>query len=522
MAGGKYILAFDQGTTSSRALLFDRDGRVVSTAQKEFRQIYPHPGWVEHDPREIWATQAGVAAEALTHAGVGGIDIAAIGITNQRETTIVWDRRTGEPVYNAIVWQDRRTADFCDGLRAGGHEALVSSRTGLRIDAYFSGSKVRWILDNVDGARDAAEAGHLAFGTVDSWLVWHLTGGALHATDVSNASRTMLFNIHSLEWDDELLALLGVPRSMLPDVRSSSEVYGHTATPLFSAPVPIAGIAGDQQAALFGQMCLAPGMVKNTYGTGCFMVMNTGDKPQVSSHNLLTTVAWKIGDRVDYALEGSIFIGGAVVQWLRDGLGIIRHSRDVEALATSVPDADGVVLVPAFAGLGAPHWQPRARHAVRCHARHDGRACGACGTRQHRLPDARRAARHGGGRWHAGGRAARGRRGGRERSAHAVAGGPARRGCRAAGGHRNDGRRGRLSGGAGGRLLARYRHARASVETPATLLAPFVRGRDCAGGEPLAARGTRGEVLGGRRLSKRRRQRSARPGATWRRSPAAS
>lgn len=361
MAGGKYILAFDQGTTSSRALLFDRDGRVVSTAQKEFRQIYPHPGWVEHDPREIWATQAGVAAEALTHAGVGGIDIAAIGITNQRETTIVWDRRTGEPVYNAIVWQDRRTADFCDGLRAGGHEAFVSSRTGLRIDAYFSGSKVRWILDNVDGARDAAEAGHLAFGTVDSWLVWHLTGGALHATDVSNASRTMLFNIHSLEWDDELLALLGVPRSMLPDVRSSSEVYGHTATPLFSAPVPIAGIAGDQQAALFGQMCLAPGMVKNTYGTGCFMVMNTGDKPQVSSHNLLTTVAWKIGDRVDYALEGSIFIGGAVVQWLRDGLGIIRHSRDVEALATSVPDADGVVLVPAFAGLGAPHWQPRAR-----------------------------------------------------------------------------------------------------------------------------------------------------------------
>ena len=361
MAGGKYILAFDQGTTSSRALLFDRDGRVVSTAQKEFRQIYPHPGWVEHDPREIWATQAGVAAEALTHAGVGGIDIAAIGITNQRETTIVWDRRTGEPVYNAIVWQDRRTADFCDGLRAGGHEALVSSRTGLRIDAYFSGSKVRWILDNVDGARDAAEAGHLAFGTVDSWLVWHLTGGALHATDVSNASRTMLFNIHSLEWDDELLALLGVPRSMLPDVRSSSEVYGHTATPLFSAPVPIAGIAGDQQAALFGQMCLAPGMVKNTYGTGCFMVMNTGDKPQVSSHNLLTTVAWKIGDRVDYALEGSIFIGGAVVQWLRDGLGIIRHSRDVEALATSVPDADGVVRVPAFAGLGAPHWQPRAR-----------------------------------------------------------------------------------------------------------------------------------------------------------------
>jgi glycerol kinase len=361
MAGGAYILAFDQGTTSSRALLFDRDGRVVTTAQKEFRQIYPHPGWVEHDPREIWSTQAGVAAEALTHARVGGSDIAAIGITNQRETTIVWDRRTGEPVYNAIVWQDRRTADFCDQLRAQGKEAFVSSRTGLRIDAYFSGSKIRWILDNVDGARAAAEAGHLAFGTVDSWLVWHLTGGKLHVTDVSNASRTMLFNIHSLEWDDELLALLGVPRSMLPEVRSSSEVFGHTATSLFSVPVPIAGIAGDQQAALFGQMCLAPGMVKNTYGTGCFMVMNTGSRPQASSHNLLTTVAWKIGNRVDYALEGSIFIGGAVVQWLRDGLGIIRHSRDVEALATSVPDADGVVLVPAFAGLGAPHWQPRAR-----------------------------------------------------------------------------------------------------------------------------------------------------------------
>ncbi|VVE60287.1 glycerol kinase [Pandoraea captiosa] len=361
MSAGAYILAFDQGTTSSRALLFDRDGHVVSTAQKEFRQIYPHPGWVEHDPREIWATQAGVAAEALTHAGIGGTDIAAIGITNQRETTIVWDRRTGEPVYNAIVWQDRRMADFCEQLRAQGNEALVASRTGLRIDSYFSGSKIRWILDHVDGAREAAQAGHLAFGTVDSWLVWHLTGGKLHVTDVSNASRTMLFNIHSLDWDDELLALLDVPRVMLPEVRSSSEVYGHTATPLFSAPVPIAGIAGDQQAALFGQMCLSPGMVKNTYGTGCFMVMNTGDKPQASSHNLLTTVAWKIGNRVDYALEGSIFIGGAVVQWLRDGLGIIRHSRDVEALATSVPDADGVVLVPAFAGLGAPHWQPHAR-----------------------------------------------------------------------------------------------------------------------------------------------------------------
>ncbi|VVE53653.1 glycerol kinase [Pandoraea horticolens] len=361
MAGGAYILAFDQGTTSSRALLFDRDGHVVATAQKEFRQIYPHPGWVEHDPREIWSTQAGVAAEALTHAGVGGSDIAAIGITNQRETTVVWDRRTGEPVYNAIVWQDRRTADFCDELRAQGKENLVASRTGLRVDSYFSGTKIRWILDNVDGARDAAEAGHLAFGTIDSWLVWHLTGGKLHVTDVSNASRTMLFNIHTLAWDDELLALLGVPRSMLPEVRSSSEVFGHTATPLFPVPVPIAGIAGDQQAALFGQMCLSPGMVKNTYGTGCFMVMNTGSKPQASSHNLLTTVAWKIGNRVDYALEGSIFIGGAVVQWLRDGLGIIRHSRDVEALATSVPDADGVVLVPAFAGLGAPHWQPRAR-----------------------------------------------------------------------------------------------------------------------------------------------------------------
>ncbi|VVE23904.1 glycerol kinase [Pandoraea terrae] len=358
---GPYILAFDQGTTSSRALLFDRTGAVVASAQKEFRQIYPHPGWVEHDPREIWSTQAGVAAEALTRAHAGGRDIAAIGITNQRETTIVWDRRTGEPVYNAIVWQDRRTADFCDQLKARGAEALVRERTGLIVDAYFSGSKIRWILDNVPGARALAVAGHLAFGTVDTWLAWHLSAGKLHVTDVSNASRTMLFNIHTLDWDDELLALLDIPRLMLPTVRSSSEVYGHTTTQWLSANVPIAGIAGDQQAALFGQLCLQPGMVKNTYGTGCFMVMNTGGAPQMSGHNLLTTVAWKIGERVDYALEGSIFIGGAVVQWLRDGLGIIRHSRDVEALATTVPDAGGVVLVPAFAGLGAPHWQPRAR-----------------------------------------------------------------------------------------------------------------------------------------------------------------
>jgi glycerol kinase len=360
----QYILALDQGTTSSRAMVFDRMGNIVSVAQKEFTQIYPRPGWVEHDPQEIWSTQAGVAAEAVTRAGLNGGSIAAIGITNQRETTIVWDRETGQPIYNAIVWQDRRTAEFCDALKAQGLEAKVRAKTGLPIDAYFSATKIRWILDNVEGAREKAKQGKLAFGTVDSWLVWNFTKHALHVTDVTNASRTMLFNIHTLQWDGDLLEALDIPRSMLPEVRSSSEVYGPTVTTVFASKIPLAGIAGDQHAALFGQMCTKSGMVKNTYGTGCFLVMNTGAKPIESKNNLVTTLAWKIGDRVDYALEGSIFIAGAVVQWLRDGLGIIKSASEVEALAASVPHCDGVYMVPAFAGLGAPHWNPRARGTV--------------------------------------------------------------------------------------------------------------------------------------------------------------
>jgi glycerol kinase len=356
-----YILALDQGTTSSRAILFDRDGAVVALAQKEFAQLFQKPGWVEHDPQEIWATQIAVAIEALGRGQVRPRDIAAIGITNQRETTIVWDRETGRPVYNAIVWQDRRTAEFCDRLKAGGHEALVRERTGLVIDAYFSGSKVAWILENVPGARERAEAGRLAFGTVDSWLVWKLTSGTTHITDVSNASRTMLFNINTLQWDEDLLRLMNVPACMLPEVRASSEVYGRVSTSLGVADVPIAGIAGDQQAALFGQMCVSPGLTKNTYGTGCFLLQNTGTRPVASTNRLVTTVAWKIGDRTEYALEGSVFIGGAVVQWLRDGLGLIAKSSDVEQLAVSVTDNGGVYLVPAFAGLGAPHWDPYAR-----------------------------------------------------------------------------------------------------------------------------------------------------------------
>ena len=357
----QYILALDQGTTSSRAMLFDRKGNIVSVAQKEFRQIYPQPGWVEHDPQEIWSTQAGVAAEAVTRAGVNGTAIAAIGITNQRETTIVWDRETGQPIYNAIVWQDRRTAGLCDQLKAQGLEEKVRAKTGLPIDAYFSATKIRWILDNVDGAREKAKQGKLAFGTVDSWLVWNFTKQAQHITDVTNASRTMLFNIHTMQWDNDLLEALDIPRSMLPEVRASSEIYGNTVTTVFASKIPLAGIAGDQQAALFGQMCTTSGMVKNTYGTGCFLMMNTGEKPIESKNNLVTTLAWKIGNEVNYALEGSIFIAGAVVQWLRDGLGIIKSASEIEALAASVEHCDGVYLVPAFAGLGAPHWNPRAR-----------------------------------------------------------------------------------------------------------------------------------------------------------------
>jgi len=358
----KYILSLDQGTTSSRAILFDHAGSIVSVAQKEFPQIFPKPGWVEHDPRDIWSSQAGVAAEVLTKASVGAADVAAIGITNQRETTLVWDRFTGKPIHNAIVWQDRRTAGVCDRLRARKLDRVIRKKTGLVIDAYFSATKVQWILQNVRGARERAKAGDLAFGTVDTWLIWNLTGGKVHVTDASNASRTMLYDISKGDWDDELLKLFGVPRSMLPEVRSSSEVYGMTN--LLGTPIPIAGIAGDQQAALFGQACTKPGMAKNTYGTGCFMLMNTGTKRIASKNNLLTTVAWRIGDRTEYALEGSIFIAGAVVQWLRDGLEFFRSAAEVEALAASVSDTGGVYLVPAFAGLGAPHWDQYARGTI--------------------------------------------------------------------------------------------------------------------------------------------------------------
>ncbi|MEW6420229.1 MAG: glycerol kinase GlpK, partial [Deinococcota bacterium] len=357
----QYILALDQGTTSSRAIVFDREGNIRSVAQKEFRQIFPRPGWVEHDALEIWSTQSGVAQEAITRAGLRAGDIAAIGITNQRETVVVWDRQTGQPIHHAIVWQDRRTAAFCDGLRAQGLEATFQQKTGLVIDAYFSGTKVRWILDNVPGARERAERGELAFGTVDSWLVYNLTGGALHITDATNASRTLLYNIHTGNWDDELLSLLDVPRAILPQVRASSEVYGETAEGLLGSRVPIAGIAGDQQAATFGQACLERGMAKNTYGTGCFMLMNTAGDAVPSRNKLLTTVAWQLGEQRTYALEGSVFVAGAVVQWLRDGLGIIRSSNEVEALATSVESSEGVFLVPAFVGLGAPYWDSYAR-----------------------------------------------------------------------------------------------------------------------------------------------------------------
>jgi glycerol kinase len=359
-----YILALDQGTTSSRAILFDHKGQICSVAQKEFTQIFPQPGWVEHDPNEIWSSQAGVAAEATAKMGINGTNIKAIGITNQRETTIVWNRETGLPVYNAIVWQDRRTAAYCDHLKKEGLTDLIRSKTGLIIDAYFSASKINWILNNVAGARELANAGKLAFGTVDSWLVWKFTRGKVHVTDVTNASRTMLYNIRTQEWDPELLKIFDIPKSMLPEVKQSSEVYGETETTIFASKIPIAGIAGDQQAALFGQMCTEKAMVKNTYGTGCFMLMNIGDEFIESKNNLLTTIAWKINGKIQYAFEGSIFIGGAVVQWLRDGLGIIKTSADVEQLALSVDDTGGVYFVPAFAGLGAPYWDPEARGTI--------------------------------------------------------------------------------------------------------------------------------------------------------------
>lgn len=358
----EYIVALDQGTSSSRAIVFNRKGEAKAVCQKEFTQHFPQPGMVEHDPMEIWATEYAVMTEAVTSLGLGGADIAAIGITNQRETTIVWDAATGKPICNAIVWQDRRTSEYCDSLKEAGLTEMIRSKTGLIIDAYFSGTKIRWILENVPGARERAERGELRFGTVDSWLVWNLTGGHEHVTDVSNASRTMLFNIHTLQWDAELLDILGVPLSMMPQVKSSSEVYGRTS--LLGEDVPVSGIAGDQQAALFGQMCTEQGAVKNTYGTGCFLLMNTGEKPIVSKNNLLTTIAWKLDGKVTYALEGSIFVAGSVVQWLRDGLGIIRSSSEVEALAASVSDAGGVYMVPALTGLGAPYWDQYAKGSI--------------------------------------------------------------------------------------------------------------------------------------------------------------
>jgi glycerol kinase len=360
----KFILALDQGTTSSRALIFNHKGEIVAISQKPFEQIFPQPGWVEHDANEIWSSQSSVAAEAVAKANLNGTNIAAIGITNQRETTVVWDRATGTPLYNAIVWQDRRTAKYCDELKEKGWSEKIRAKTGLVIDAYFSGTKVKWILDNVKGAREKAEKGELCFGTIDSWLVWKFTRGNMHITDVTNASRTLLFNIHTMQWDKELLELLTIPESMLPEVKESSEVYGETATTLFASKIPIAGIAGDQQAALFGQMCVDEGMAKNTYGTGCFLLMNTGDKPVVSKNNLISTVAWKINGKVTYALEGSVFVGGAAIQWLRDGLGIIKNAAESEALAASVKDNGGVYFVPALTGLGAPYWDQYARGTI--------------------------------------------------------------------------------------------------------------------------------------------------------------
>lgn len=357
----RFIMTLDQGTTSSRTILFDERGEIVSLAQKEFSQIYPKPGWVEHDPMEIWSTQASVITEAVLKQNIKPGEIAAIGITNQRETTVVWDKTSGIPVYNAIVWQDRRTSGQCDKLKQKKYDKVIQQKTGLVLDAYFSATKIQWILNNVDGVKQKAIKGQLAFGTIDSWLIWNLTGGKLHITDVSNASRTMLFNINTLTWDDELLELFEIPKSMLPEVKSSSEIYGETSGRLLGTKVPIAGIAGDQQAALFGHMCNKPGMVKNTYGTGCFMLMNIGDKPILSKNNLITTIAWKIGDKVEYAYEGSIFIAGAIVQWLRDELKIISTAAEIEELASEVDDSGGVYIVPAFAGMGAPHWNQYAR-----------------------------------------------------------------------------------------------------------------------------------------------------------------
>ena len=364
MPSKKYVIALDQGTTSSRAIIFDHSGSIIKVAQKEFTQIFPKPGWVEHDATEIWDTQLAVMKESLASASIGTDQIQAIGITNQRETTVVWNRDTGEPIHNAIVWQDRRTADYCESLKSQGKAETIQDKTGLVIDAYFSGTKIKWLLDNVDGARELASQGKLAFGTIDSWLVWKLTEGKVHVTDVSNASRTMVYNIKELRWDSDLLALMDIPQSVLPEVRSSSEVYGHISSSMLDGNIPIAGIAGDQQSALFGQMCTNIGMAKNTYGTGCFLMMNTGEQPVKSDNNLLTTIAWQIGGKTHYALEGSVFVGGAVIQWLRDGLGLLDNASDSEAIAQEVEDNGGVYFVPALTGLGAPHWDAYARGTI--------------------------------------------------------------------------------------------------------------------------------------------------------------
>lgn len=360
----KFILALDQGTTSSRAIIYNHDGEIVAVSQKDYNLIFPQPGWVEHDPNEIWYTQSSVAAESVAKSNLNGTNIAAIGITNQRETTIIWDKETGEPIYNAIVWQDRRTSKYCDSLKEQGYTELIQKKTGLVIDSYFCATKIKWVLDNVEGAREKAEQGQLCFGTVDSWLIWKFTRGAMHMTDVTNASRTLIFNINTMDWDDELLELFEIPKSMLPQIKESSEIYAETSTTLFSTKIPIAGVAGDQQAALFGQMCVDTGLAKNTYGTGCFLLMNIGDKPIFSKNNLLTTVAWKIKGKTTYALEGSVFVGGAAIQWLRDGLEIIKSAPESEELSNSVEDNGGVYFVPALTGLGAPYWDQYARGAL--------------------------------------------------------------------------------------------------------------------------------------------------------------
>lgn len=358
-----YILSLDQGTTSSRAIVFDKKGQIISIAQKDFKQYFPNSGWVEHDPQEIWATQSAVMIESLANEGIKASEIAAIGITNQRETTIVWDRKTGKPLYNAIVWQDRRTSAYCDKMKAEGKAKVIAEKTGLILDAYFSATKIKWILDNVEGARDRTEKGELAFGTIDTWLIWKLTSGKIHATDISNASRTMIFNIHEEKWDQELLHLFDIPENMLPEVKESSELIGETSGDILAHKIPISGVAGDQQAALFGQLCTQSGMAKTTYGTGCFLVMNTGEKPVTSQNKLLTTVAWKINGKINYALEGSVFIGGAAIQWLRDGMEMFGHAKESEKLAISLEDNDGVYFVPALSGFGAPHWDQDARGA---------------------------------------------------------------------------------------------------------------------------------------------------------------